>query len=143
MKDISVPELLKNHNIAISDIGLLKIDTDGHDADCIFSLGENINNLQFVLFWENLIHNNEESERLSELVIWLQKSGYDFFYVFDNFGNFLTRGNGETVRFINDYLLRIRKGYSPGMNYTDILACKKENSTIVENAIYKYLERFC
>lgn len=121
----SLPHAMEVKKIDYFDIDLIKVDTDGYDADCIMSMGNELGIIDPPIFWENLIENEERKNSYDLLVEYLKKNGYESFCVFDNFGNFLIRTDSEGVHSINDYINRFQKGFSGrSFYYVDILAIK-------------------
>ena len=68
---------------------------------------------------------------------------YDHFFVFDNFGNFMSYGGHDFYANTNDYLMRILK-YNTGRTayYFDVVACKSEQATSLQKAVQMYLNNY-
>lgn len=139
----SVDGLLKTKGIAYEDVDLLKIDTDGFDADCIFSAKELLRAGNAMLYWENYVETFAQYQKYKEAYDLLNSENYTSFFVFDNWGNFLCRGDAETLISIMDY---VRRTYADCIGntftYFDVLACKSEDKELCENAIQKYVEQY-
>lgn len=124
----------------ISNIELLKVDTDGFDFDVIMSAQEILSRSEPVLFWENQISENFQYTGYKDLYNLLENKGYKYIYIFDNFGNLITEEtNFETLRHINSYVYSMEKSNcTRTIYYTDILASTEKNSTIVKKAVDEF-----
>lgn len=139
----TIPSLCKNNNVSLEDIVLIKTDTDGYDSDCIQSFGDSLKRLSPILYWENQIDTEKQLEKYLNMVDYLLECGYDDYFVFDNFGNYLCRVGSIGFKEVNCYLGRILRGNSTrSFYYVDVLASKKENVNICEETIKEYLEAF-
>lgn len=141
----TIPLLLKKKNIRLSDVSLIKVDTDGYDAECIMSIGEGLKTCSPVLFWENLfiVNNPEECSSYLSMYEYLDSCGYDNFFVFDNYGNYMANYTKKQLVDISDYMIRMRKKMSTlTFPYTDILACKPVDAEICTDAIRRYVKSF-
>lgn len=124
----------------VSNILLLKVDTDGFDFDVINSAQEILSHSEPILFWENEISEDFQYEGFNELYSLLQKKGYDYICIFDNFGNIITEEvNFETLKNINSYVYSMKKhNCTRTFFYTDILASTEKNHLLVKKAINEY-----
>ncbi len=139
----TIPSLCNNNNISLEDIVLVKSDTDGYDSDCILSFGDSLKKISPILYWENQIDTMEQLDKYLNLGDYLLECGYNDYFVFDNFGNYLCHIGANGFKEINYYLGRILRGISTrSFYYVDILASKKENVDICEETIANYLEAF-
>jgi len=138
----TLSHIIEANKLNKRDIDLIKVDTDGYDAECIISLGEEIYDINPPLFWENLIENEEQYRSHNDLINYLSDNGYQNYYIFDNFGSFLLKTDQEGVKCINDYILRFRKNKSAKtFYYVDILAVKgnvKEYEKLIQNYLKQY-----
>lgn len=124
----------------IDDIILLKVDIDGYDFDAINSAERILSTSEPILFWENEISEDFQFEGYSKMYDMLEKKGYKYIYIFDNFGNIISSEVGfSTLRNINSYLYSMRvHNCTKTIDYTDILATTEKNYTIVQKTIQQY-----
>lgn len=124
----------------ISNVILLKVDTDGFDYDVINSAERILSNSQPILFWENEITEDFQYEGFCQLYSLLESKGYTHIFIFDNFGNLITEEcNFETLKNINTYIYSMAKhNCTRTVYYTDILATTERNYSIVKKAIAEY-----
>jgi len=136
MTHVELDKIVEN----VSDIILLKVDVDGFDFDVIKSAGDILTNSEPILFWENEISQDFQYEGYNEMYSLLEKKGYKYIFIFDNFGNLITEENDfSTLRNINAYLYSMRKhSCTKTFAYTDILASTEKNYISVKNAINEY-----
>lgn len=140
VESFTLEQVLEQENICPQDIQLIKIDTDGYDADCLLSCGDMLKNSMAYLYWENQFVNEEQYKKLLEAYNYLELIGYNTFYFFDNFGNFLCSGNLQTLRQVNNYLKRMIENRSTvTFFYFDVLACKGEGKLVVDKVINEYM----
>ena len=138
----SLPNVLQTNGISDNQISLIKVDTDGYDADCIMSMGNALKEINPPIFWENYIENDEQLKSYNSLMDYLADSGYTTYYVFDNFGNYMLETDVDGVKNINAYINRIIQGFSARtFYYVDILAIKGSKEQY-ENVIRKYTEKY-
>lgn len=120
---------------------LLKIDTDGFDFFIIKSSIDIISQLSPVLYFEYDItfEANGESAGL-ETIQSLFEIGYEYFIVYDNYGNYLiSLSNDEYDRFLDltTYLASNRKrSGTPVVYYFDICAFTEKDKILI------YLKKF-
>ncbi|NQU86992.1 MAG: FkbM family methyltransferase, partial [Mariniphaga sp.] len=124
----------------VSNNLLIKVDTDGYDFDVIRSAEEILSNSEPILFWENEISEDFQYTGFNDLYDLLEKNGYKYIYIFDNFGNLMTEEtNFATLRNINSYVYSMKKyNCTRTIYYTDILASTERNSICVKKAIDEY-----
>jgi FkbM family methyltransferase len=124
----------------VSNILLLKVDTDGFDFDVIRSAEEILSHSEPILFWENEISEDFQHKGFNELYFLLEKKGYKYIYIFDNYGNLITEEvNFLTLKNINSYLYSMKKhNCTRTFYYTDILASTERNHILVKKAINEY-----
>jgi len=140
---VSLVNGLKYCGVTVAEVDLIKVDTDGFDAQCIMSLGAELERFNPVLFWEMLIEKDEQYKSYNSLISYLNSSGYQVFFIFDNYGNMLIKTDADGVRNINEYVLRFQHGNSARtFFYTDILAVK-DDIPAYETVIREYLSNYC
>jgi FkbM family methyltransferase len=124
----------------VSNVLLLKVDTDGFDFDVIRSAQAILCHSEPILFWENEILEDFQMTGFDELYSLLQEMQYKYIYIFDNFGNLMTEEvDFATLRNINSYVYCMRKhNCTRTIYYTDILASTERNHAIVEKAVNEY-----
>lgn len=139
----SLDELLTEKGIMSEDIDLIKIDTDGFDADCIISGEDVLKNGQALLYWENAVFNYEQYKKYQKAYDLLEESGYTSFFIFDNCGNYMCRANIGALRSISSYLQRINMGWDRiTFDYVDVLGCKEEDIEKCQQGIAEYLKPY-
>ncbi len=135
--------ILKKEKINISDVMLVKVDTDGYDSECIMSIGNELRNVSPFLYWENQIDSIEQYEKFIEMVDYLKEMGYSNFFVFDNFGNYMCEMDFASLKELNTYLLRIiQKKSTRSFYYVDVLAAKEDKYSLAKDTINEYLNNF-
>lgn len=124
----------------VSNILLLKTDTDGFDFDVINSAKKILSESEPILFWENEISEDFQYRGFNELYSILEKRGYKFIFIFDNFGNLISEENNfSTLKNINSYVYSMEKHNCTRTIYcTDVLACTEKYSLLVKQAISEY-----
>lgn len=140
---LTIPSLLKQENVVAESIALVKIDTDGYDSECIMSFGDLLSEISPLLFWENQIDTQKQLNEFVRMVDYLSERGYEYFFVFDNFGNYMCCVDACNMKNINRYLGRILYKFSPvSFYYVDILACKGGDRIMVEKIVEEYAAKF-
>lgn len=124
----------------VSDVLLLKVDTDGYDFDVIKSAEQVLTHSEPILFWENEISEDFQYIGFNNLYDLLEEKGYKHIYIFDNFGNIMIEeSNFETLRNINSYIYSMKKyNCTRTIYYTDILASTEKNSICIRKAIDEF-----
>lgn len=136
----TIPSLLKELNILPNELALIKVDTDGYDAECVMSLGEILQEISPYLYWENQIDDDDQLKKYLLLIDYLEDKNYTDFFCFDNFGNYLTCLTGTGLKEIDRYLARVMHQRSAQtFPYVDVLACKADEKCMCEKAIGSYL----
>ena len=123
LKFLPLFEILENLKVNVSDISLIKTDTDGFDFDILSGSMELISKHKPSLFFEYEINSAESNKKSLNLIKQLSDIGYKFI-VYDNYGNFLSSVSTDfTPRFteINAY---IKSGTQNGggISYVDVFA---------------------
>lgn len=140
---VTMEHLLEIKGIEPEKIRMIKIDTDGFDADCIMSLGMTLKQINAFIYFENFYSNKEGHDKYEKAYDFLNDKGYIYYFIFDNFGNFLCEGNINTVKSVNHYLLRTLRGDSAKtMAYIDVLAVKEDLYRDAKNAVKEYTDIF-
>ncbi len=123
-----------------SAVELIKVDTDGYDFDVLKSSENILIKSEPILFWENQMFEEFQIKGFNDLYSLLQKIGYKYIYIFDNFGNLIIEESDfETLKKINSYVLSMDKNQSTRtFFYTDILASTEKNYSTVKKAILEY-----
>lgn len=136
-------QIIEEREIQLEDVSLVKIDTDGFDADCICSGKKLWAEGQALAFWENDIQTYEQYKKYLEAYRLLEDAGYTMFFCFDNYGNYMGKGNAEWICSVAAYLLRTYMGWSrTTFEYFDVLACKEVDEEKCQKGIEKYLKQF-
>ena len=139
----TLPNIVGQCGYDMEQLSVIKIDTDGYDADCIFSLGEELRNISPVIFWENQIDDISQYEKYVSMGNFLYKSGYNDFFVFDNYGNYLCHTDKNGYVEINNYIKRmLNKKSTRSFFYVDVLAAKETDVESCHKAIEDYLQRY-
>lgn len=140
---VTLRDLLAARGVEPGKVRMVKIDTDGFDAECIMSLGEILNQINAFIYFENYFDSREAHDKYEQAYRFLTKKRYTHFFIFDNFGNFLCEGNADTVKEINNYLLRAQRGDSARtMGYIDILTVKEELYQEAKSAVEEYIRNY-
>jgi FkbM family methyltransferase len=131
-------------NLAISDVILIKVDTDGFDFDVIESAKQICKESKPILFWENEISEDFQLNGFEQMYYNLSELGYDTLFIFDNFGNLIfENSNFETLKQLNTYIYSMKKyDCTRTIFYTDVLAVSDKHKGLVTNAIEDY-KRSC
>jgi hypothetical protein len=87
----SVDELINHYPHGVR-INVLKIDTDGHDFEVLAGSKRLLSeNLPIVLFECGAFNNNNYVEDCLKTLGLLKQCGYNYFFVYDNFGHLMGR----------------------------------------------------
>lgn len=140
---LTLPMAIKQQQVDMVAVTLIKVDTDGYDADCLMSLRGSLSEVSPILYWENQIEQRHHFEKYQLLIPYLAKHGYTSFFLFDNFGNFLLQTNADGMRDMNSYLLRMAQQTSTRtFFYVDVLACKDDDYVLCQETIQRYVAPF-
>ncbi|WP_197055433.1 FkbM family methyltransferase [Gillisia sp. Hel_I_29] len=128
--------LIQDH----SAVELIKVDTDGYDFDVLKSSGNILIKSEPILFWENQMFEEFQIKGFNDLYKILEKIGYKYIYIFDNFGNLIIEESDFiTLKKINSYVLSMDRNQSTRtFFYTDILAATERNHSTVKKAMLEY-----
>lgn len=119
--------LLKDYP-EFADFKLLKIDTEGSDYKIIHSNIEVIKRNLPVIFFEYIVKNGADKVSAAEAVSDLLALGYNYFTVYDNYGNMLINITGDHLaRFaeLSNYLVANHQ-HGIAIYYFDICAYPKQ-----------------
>lgn len=142
-ESITLKECIDRVNISYPEIKLIKVDTDGYDFECIMSMGDVLEDISPLLYWENELRGEESFIGYKNLNSYLEKYGYNNFFMFDNFGNYLCEGDNNTLRDMNNYLNRlVRCKTGKTFYYLDILSCKDDKLESMRKMIRQYTGQF-
>lgn len=141
VRGVTLAEALNEKNIKPEDVKLIKIDTDGFDWRVIKSGGGILRDIKPLLYFEHEILSEESYLGYYDLAEYLQDNGYDCFFVFDNFGNFIGNGTKDFYLNLTTYLMRQFK-YKTGrtIEYFDVVACNCAKEQVLLNAVQEYLK---
>jgi hypothetical protein len=121
------------HGIPPDAVALIKVDTDGCDADVLTSGLDIIEASRPVLFWEAEVASGQALDELMNLLVPLDRLGYRY-AAFDNFGGVLVSECGsETITDLGKYLAA--KDRTPTFAYIDVCAAVDGNRDTVRAAI--------
>lgn len=135
----SIPFLMEKLGKSLKCLNVVKVDTDGYDADCIHSFKDTLKDISPVLYWENEIDTKEQLGKYMDVADYLYSSGYRAFYVFDNYGNYMLKTDADGLKDLNLHLWRMLRGVSNRtFYYTDVLAAKPEQASCAEIAVNRY-----
>jgi FkbM family methyltransferase len=125
----------------LDQVVMLKVDTDGFDAEVISSGMSMIEASQPILFWEGGTSDAIAFESIYEK---LAAAEYDRFWIFDNFGNLMLSecGTKELKDFDRYVASQYRHGCTRTIFYVDVLASTAKTIVVARNAISKYRREF-
>jgi FkbM family methyltransferase len=117
-------EIVNDHPL-ITNANVLKIDTDGHDFEVIAGSERLISrNLPVVLFECDAFENTNYVEDCLRTLKFLKQSGYNYFLLYDNFGNLMGRYSfSDLSPFQNLLFFQLTSNFY----YFDILVMKDED----------------
>lgn len=143
IKTFTLKDIINYYDINVTDIDLIKVDTDGYDWECIMSMGDYLIENDIFLYWENYLEtgNDIQLKGYISLVDYLKDSGYTNFFCFDNFGNYISKGDYKFLLDMNHYLYRLNeKKTQRTFYYVDVLACKNNKLQAVQDMINNFYE---
>lgn len=137
---VSLDDVLRNEGQEMDSVVLLKVDTDGYDADVILSAQGLLRRQKPILFWENAFSSKQQLEGLDQLYVALENLGYCHLWPFDNFGNpVLEECSFKAIRELNKYIFAQNfQGATRTFYYIDILATTDRDVEIARAAINSY-----
>lgn len=121
----------------VDDLSLIKIDTDGYDWDVIASCSFEKKPL---IYYEADFRTAEQYYKFSKVPIQLLAQGYSQFYLFDNYGEFVTQTNDpEQMLHLMNYIWRMKQGHSDTtIWYFDILVATPEQEELCNKIVTDY-----
>ncbi len=134
----SLDDILAN---TLDQVAVLKVDTDGFDADVILSGMTMIKASQPLLFWEG---GTSEAVAFEVMYDKIAAVGYDQFWIFDNFGNLILSECGiKELKDFDRYIASLyRHRCTVAICYVDILASTPRTAVQARDAIAKYRREF-
>lgn len=123
---MSLEQILSSINM--TDITLIKSDTDGYDFDILMSHKNFILMHKPSLFLEYDFFNTEDDHKALSVISFLIDMGYNFI-IYDNFGNFMnciTKDHLQYFEYLNRFILS-SKNNGGGIYYADIFATTDSN----------------
>ena len=146
--------LLNDLKLDISEVGIIKIDTDGYDWDCLETIGHYLSKLDGgkypdFIYYEHQTYLNDrgkfDEERLDreqrylDSLNKLRDFNYNQYFIFDNMGTFII--HTSNLNMLNQIVTYIRNSelennYTPFW-YCDVLISNCKNVDIVNNIIEK------
>jgi FkbM family methyltransferase len=136
IKSVSLDEVITN----ISQVRILKTDTDGFDYDALIASMKIIKKNKPLLFFEYYYNYNYQKIGYSLIFKSLQKLGYCNWVVFDNFGTVILRTNNLKIinQLINYYHLQNIGKATRTVFCFDILTFLKKDSKLINKVIKNY-----
>lgn len=120
---------------------LIKIDTDGMDAGILLSAQSILEATRPILYFECsplAKRDNDEWENVFDMLVDI---GYQWFHVYDNFGNHLLRveaAQRSQLTSLSAYLRNTRKDLRPAIFYYDVCAIGPRGSSISSTLLARY-----
>jgi FkbM family methyltransferase len=139
-RSVALGQLVRERQIPPSEIVLVKVDTDGFDADCLLSIGESWKEMSPLVYWEHSFEKNEQCQEFARLFPVLSQNGYQHFHLFDSAGVPICRGDAQVLREHHDFLISVRNGLTTIARnyYMDVLACKADQRNMVDDVVDAY-----
>jgi hypothetical protein len=127
------------------DAKVLKIDTDGFDAEIVMGAADALARMRPVVYVEySPIGSDEVENRYRRMIECLRDVGYEYFHVFDNFGNHMLRLAASEIyhlRTLNAYLRSSRLDLKPAVFYFDICAMTADDKDLSDELLRRYIAR--
>lgn len=143
MTAIRLDDALAEENIQLSDVSLVKCDTDGNDFHCLMSLGKRLKEISPILYFENDLTDGVAFDGFNMLNEYLKENDYNDFWFFDNYGNYLGHGSHDMYQSLNQYLKRMLIYNTPrSFWYVDILAAKADKVELCHQAVKQWVDKF-
>jgi FkbM family methyltransferase len=119
---------------------LLKSDVDGFDWDVLDSSINAIKRSEPILFFEVAIIEGGQIENYKRTLKTVQLAGYDFWYIFDNFGQFIFHSQDLSLVFqMLDYLEKNRTDQrNRTIFYFDILVSTNKDRNFLSSVVDQY-----
>ena len=138
ISSISLDKIVSKLNL--TNIQLVKSDTDGFDYDIIDSAASLITYWKPMLFFECEYRNETQKNNYKASIAWLQSVWYEDWTVFDNFGEFILRTSDISIIMqLMDYVWsQNTKTTVRTIYYYDILATVPHYSKLVDYSLFDY-----
>lgn len=140
-RNVSLSSVIEGANSAVS---LIKCDTDGYDWSVLDSGMAKISEILPMLFFECEVGTNDEhGADYARVHDRLRRSGYEHFYVFDNFGGFVLETTDTAVlqHMLNYVAAQNRHSLHRTMHYIDILAVSEHDQRAARSAVSNYVAK--
>jgi len=131
----SLTQLVKSQDSPFR-LRLLKTDTDGMDWDVINSGLEIFQEAQPIIFFECDPQNTEAFLAYQSTFEKLNNLGYNHFYIFDNYGEYVCSLN--KVSPLVDFMRYCYAQDQRTIHYIDVVACVAADAALVESAINEF-----
>jgi hypothetical protein len=131
----SLTQLVKSQ-VGQFRLKLLKIDTDGSDWDVINSGLEIIKEAKPVIFFECDPQDETAFSAYQSTFLKLSHLGYNKFYIFDNYGEYVCRLN--EVSALVDFMGYCYKQTQRTIHYIDVVACIDADTQWVDSAVKEF-----
>jgi len=131
----SLTQLVKSQDSQFR-LKLLKTDTDGMDWDVINSGLEIIKDAQPIIFFECDPQDDEAFSAYQSTFEKLNNLGYNHFYIFDNYGEYVCSLN--KVSTLVDFMRYCYVQAQRTIHYIDVVACVATDAALVESAINEF-----
>lgn len=124
----SLDEIVREYP-PIANANVLKLDTDDHDFEVISGAKNLIKqNLPIVLFECDVFENTDYVRDCLETLKLLKSTGYQYFLLYDNFGNLMGKYSlVDTTAFRNLLFFQLTSDFYYDFYYFDILAMKDDH----------------
>lgn len=118
-------------------IALIKVDTDGFDADVLLSGLATIQAARPLLYWEG---GTTDATNFAGMYDAIAAAGYEYVWIFDNYGNLIiSEASLAALRDFDRYIVsQYRHGCTRTMYYVDVLASTAATLSTARSAIAAY-----
>jgi hypothetical protein len=134
--------ILTDHR-RFGDAKVLKIDTDGFDAEIVMGAANVRARMRPVVDVEySPIGSDEVEKSCRRMIECLRDVNYEYFHVFDNFENHMLRLAGSEIdhlRTLNAYVRSSRLDVKPAVYYFDICAMTADDRDISDELLRRYI----
>ena len=124
----------------MSNIRLIKTDTDGFDYDVLNSSMSIINKNKPLIFFEYQFENKNKIYSYLKTFKQLEKIGYCDWVIFDNYGTIILRTNQlKIIKQLTNYInLQNNLSGTRTIYYFDILTCMNKDSKFINKVLDNY-----